>query len=1175
MNRFLAIPILGFTFALFGNPQDPNVAAGAVTLQKMDANTLHITASDKAVIHWNEFSISPGELTRFLQPSSDAAVLNRVTGGHMSQLMGTLEANGKVYLINPSGVIVGKDSVINTASFLASTLDILDADFVSNSEILFKGDANSPITNYGQINAWDGDVILLGYTVDNQGSLQAPKGTVAMGAGQEIVLKPTGERLFIRLKAPAEKADTGITHEGKIDALRAELKADGNAYSMAINYKGQTDATRIENRNGEVFLFAEEGFVSVSGPISAGNGEVRILGDQVVLRDGARIDVSGGGTVLVGGGYQGKNPEILNASITLIEKGASIHADGRDGGDGGKVIVWSDAGTGFHGEISAQGGPNGGDGGLVELSSKGLLEIDPEGKVNTAAPFGKGGTLLFDPCAVTIDETPADTGFVINVGIAPCNHDFDFGVNPTSNIKASTLTGALGTNNVCINASTTGMVGGTGSITVISPVIWFASNTLTLVATDAGSTIDIQAAVDVTAAFGVGVDAISVNAPTVNIGRSDHTLMALSSLSSNSGTISVNAATALNIYGGGAGFAGEIRGYGVAEVAVTGGGTILLQPSDSLGSSASIAAPGNISIGTMLTPMGAVSLGTTTALAISEIQRSAAAGNLTIYCADITMQGGANPSAKPTINGDNTLIRTGTLAMNGGSMAGNLIQGGASLNITTTTAGANSCFLEGGDIAASSSSFSSSNITLSVAGNFHAIGSGGASLMPELTGVNGNDLVNVTIGGDLLLQGNVELAGIASGFGPVTVTLTGQNGTGNCTLTGGTGDVAFAVIGTLFGGSTTCTIAGDYILDGGNSCAVIGSAFGSGTGNTTLTGKDYSIMGGPGSPIFLGFLGTGITVGGGSNLPPMGPLPNGIISITSTGPNGITLTGGPGNDMRALIGNSGIFDTDTIDFTLTNPSANLTLNGSPTAASGSGATIFTAGGGYIHDPVGNDIILAGTAGNPAVITVAGGGTGDILLIAGRTISLNEFSAITNDSTGGITLVTDNNNPSPPSVGTNAFFITEAGSAIDGYTTGMGPLRIFASTQSNVTVGGTLNGASFTKGPELVDTDQELWFVYFGDANSTFVNPLAPMFTLFYKGVIASGAFEKVFLTEFTPASTEALYSWRVHFAYNTISYIPTWVRFNQTAYVEAPADMSYEIAHEQYKNYRTLKLDQL
>ena len=66
--------------------------------------------------------------------------------------------------------------------------------------------------------------------------------------------------------------------------------------------------------------------------------------------------ITGGGTVLVGGDYQGKNPEVQNAWRTYVGPDAVIRADAIQNGDGGKIIVWSDDTTRFYGLVAARGG---------------------------------------------------------------------------------------------------------------------------------------------------------------------------------------------------------------------------------------------------------------------------------------------------------------------------------------------------------------------------------------------------------------------------------------------------------------------------------------------------------------------------------------------------------------------------------------------------------------------------------------------------------------------------------------------------------------------------------------------------------------------------------------------------------------------------------------------------
>src|SRR3972149_6352434 len=94
---------------LQANPVAPTVVAGDVTFKADTPAVLEIMTSDKAVINWKDFSIGEKELTRFIQPSISSMVLNRVTTGIRSELLGRLEANGQVFLVNPNGIFLGEN----------------------------------------------------------------------------------------------------------------------------------------------------------------------------------------------------------------------------------------------------------------------------------------------------------------------------------------------------------------------------------------------------------------------------------------------------------------------------------------------------------------------------------------------------------------------------------------------------------------------------------------------------------------------------------------------------------------------------------------------------------------------------------------------------------------------------------------------------------------------------------------------------------------------------------------------------------------------------------------------------------------------------------------------------------------------------------------------------------
>jgi len=113
------ITLLGIAFPVFANPSGGGVVAGTASIAGKGSNLVTVTqSSDRAIVNWGDFSIGAGETTKFTQPGATSAILNRVVSGNPSSLLGSLVANGRVYLINPNGVLVGKDAVIDTKGFL-------------------------------------------------------------------------------------------------------------------------------------------------------------------------------------------------------------------------------------------------------------------------------------------------------------------------------------------------------------------------------------------------------------------------------------------------------------------------------------------------------------------------------------------------------------------------------------------------------------------------------------------------------------------------------------------------------------------------------------------------------------------------------------------------------------------------------------------------------------------------------------------------------------------------------------------------------------------------------------------------------------------------------------------------------------------------------------------------
>jgi filamentous hemagglutinin family protein len=522
------------------NPTAPTVVHGSAAFQQ-HGSLLQITNSPNTIINWGGFSIGAGEITRFIQQSSASAVLNRVIGQDPSSILGALQSNGRVFLINPNGILFGAGAQVDVAGLVASTLNLSNADFLAGRLKFSELSGAGSIVNQGSITTGSGgSVYLVAPSVTNAGVITSPQGEVILSAGNSVELvNPGTPNLRVEISAPDNEArnlgqiaaDAGrvgiyaglINHSGMIRADSAVagengqilLKASKNTTLEAgsVTSANGPSGGRIDIQSGDTTLVSGTVEAKGSSIDAAGHGgTIHVLGNKVGLINQARIDASGesgGGTVLVGGDFQGRNPAIQNAFRTFFGPDARIAADAVTSGDGGKVIVWSDDATRAYGRIFARGGAQSGNGGFAEVSGKNYL--DYRGLTDLSAPAGTTGTLLLDPSNIVIDNSSDSfLGGLLDglLGIFS-------GAAGTATITWNTIKNQLATTNTTI--TTTGG-GGAGTITVSanSPDLT-TSNALRLLA---HSNITVNGAITNTGAGAVemyaGWDGASTAAPVVS-----------------------------------------------------------------------------------------------------------------------------------------------------------------------------------------------------------------------------------------------------------------------------------------------------------------------------------------------------------------------------------------------------------------------------------------------------------------------------------------------------------------------------------------------------------------------------------------------------------------------------------------------------------------------------------
>ena len=646
-------------------PEQGQVTSGRAEFQRPDMESLVISTSEKVIINFEKFSIAQNERVQFVQPSDRSCVLNRITGGDPSQILGRLSANGRVFLVNPNGVYFGPDAVVNTGSLLVSTLNIRDSDFLAERYKFFvePGCERATIVNEGRISAnREGFVAFCAPVIENRGVVRAQAGKVAFASAERVTLDFAGDGL-IRFALEGDLERAVMENYGEIDALHGDVEMSmRTAKSLAktvVNTDGIESATSIVECHGVIRLVGgnssitakniriegEQGSeVIVGGRIQARNerrgqrgGRVHILGDRTQLV-GADIDASGhsgGGEVLVGGDYKGEGV-VRNALMTSMDEASQIHVDALHEGDGGRAILWADRDTTFNGQIWARGGIEGGDGGFVETSGKEnlIMQVEREvGPVYTDAPRGEYGLWLLDPASINIVTGGGAT-------LANCQSP-NCATSGAQSIAPATFTGSASNISLCATNATNSSITVSNSITMSNSGV---NLTLTAGSTNLG-TITINSSLIRTRGGSItlnGVVVLGINT-TLDTTNNGGTTVGDNITFSNT----VNGARTLTLTGGTIGIVtmnGAVGGT-TALTSLTATGATITQSSSSKATGA-ISFTGSSAInlgGNVTTSGGAISMtGPVTATATTTLDSTNAGG--TAAGANITLSSTANGS---------------------------------------------------------------------------------------------------------------------------------------------------------------------------------------------------------------------------------------------------------------------------------------------------------------------------------------------------------------------------------------------------------------------------------------------------------------------------------------------------------------------------------------------------
>ncbi|MBF0485330.1 MAG: filamentous hemagglutinin N-terminal domain-containing protein [Candidatus Omnitrophica bacterium] len=432
----LLIAAVFFNYTGFSYAADFPTGAQAVsgTLStSVDGNTMTENVSDNAIIQYYGFDVGADKTLNIMHDTAGAASLHRVVGPDASSIYGRLNSNGKVFLINPNGVLFAPGSHVDAAGLVASTMGMSNEDFLAGRYVFNRNGATGSVVNEGDIKISNGGYIaLLAPEVRNTGAIEAKLGTVVLASGNKATLSldDNGDISVVVDEALSESLTgqtTGVKNTGTINADGGKViltaKALNGVLDRAINNEGVVQANNLVEKDGSIELVADGGAIQNSGTIQA-TGSVRVSNPNGDVNNSGTISANGanGGIVdvvaknitnfgkITANAFEGGAAGLVNlvaASFTVLKAGSSVEAKATGlNGKGGSVTVKSNDTTIVEegAVIDVSGGLASGDAGSVEVSANN--ELGFYGDIYGSAADGyKKGSVLFDPNNIIINDS--------------------------------------------------------------------------------------------------------------------------------------------------------------------------------------------------------------------------------------------------------------------------------------------------------------------------------------------------------------------------------------------------------------------------------------------------------------------------------------------------------------------------------------------------------------------------------------------------------------------------------------------------------------------------------------------------------------------------------------------------------------------------------------------------
>lgn len=319
LAAFVTLALTGSALAMptGGTVENGSVNVDAANFGANDAianvaNGATITPQTNSIINWEAFNIAQGEALHF--NTTNAALLNRVTGAQMSELLGQMtQVGGNIlYLVNPNGIHIGGTASFDVSNLTLSTLNVASEDFLSyvTAAKPYLPSQQDAAKGAKEINVDQG----AHFNVVN--SLTFRSGKVTVADGVTFVMAPGMNKAELNVFAEEKSNQEGskssstktTTAQGNEVSFHGTVESDANRW-VDMDFKGATvnlDRAKFHTPNGELIAQAAQ----TTEDHADGTWEDTATTANVVQADGLEIVGNRNDTEFWGGKVELKNTTI-------------------------------------------------------------------------------------------------------------------------------------------------------------------------------------------------------------------------------------------------------------------------------------------------------------------------------------------------------------------------------------------------------------------------------------------------------------------------------------------------------------------------------------------------------------------------------------------------------------------------------------------------------------------------------------------------------------------------------------------------------------------------------------------------------------------------------------------------------------------------------------------------